>query len=111
VGKADYIYLLLFGQIDQLRPRKPGACGDHGTFAKKSLNCPSLSSTPPEKNAASWWNRAGPASQKVADWLEAGGPGKVRRIGKLRSMVREMLAEELGQIDEWVEPLLHASER
>jgi hypothetical protein len=42
----------------------------------------------------------------VADWLEASRPGKVRSIGKLRSMVREMLAEELGEIDQWVEPLL-----
>ncbi len=50
-------------------------------------------------------------TQKVADWLEAGGPGKVRSIGKLRSMVREMLAEELGEIDELAEPLLHVSER
>jgi methylase of polypeptide subunit release factors len=50
-------------------------------------------------------------TQKVADWLEGGGPGKVRSIGKLRSMVREMLAEELGEIDAWVEPLLHAGER
>ena len=40
-----------------------------------------------------------------------GGPGKVRSIGKLRSMVREMLAEELAEIDECVEPLLHAGER
>jgi hypothetical protein len=47
----------------------------------------------------------------VAEWLEAGGPGQVRSIGKLRSMVRDMLAEELGEIDEWVEPLLHASGR
>jgi hypothetical protein len=30
----------------------------------------------------------------------------VRSIGKLRSMVREMLAEEIGEIDQWVEPLL-----
>jgi len=45
-------------------------------------------------------------TQKVADWVEAGGPGKVRSIGKLRSMVREMLAQELAEIDEWVEPLL-----
>jgi len=49
-------------------------------------------------------------TQKVADWLEAGGPGKVRSIGKLRSMVREMLAEERKEIDGWVEPLLHAGE-
>jgi len=45
-------------------------------------------------------------TQKVADWLGAGGPGKVRSIGKLRSMVREMLAEELGEINELVEPML-----
>jgi hypothetical protein len=43
--------------------------------------------------------------------LKAGSLGKVRSIGKLRSMVREMLAEELSQIDEWFEPLLHAGER
>jgi hypothetical protein len=30
-------------------------------------------------------------------------------IGKLRSMVREMLEEELGEIDEWVEPLLYGN--
>jgi hypothetical protein len=47
----------------------------------------------------------------VAEWLEGGGAGQVCSIGKLRSMVRDMLAEELGQIDEWVEPLLQASER
>jgi hypothetical protein len=28
------------------------------------------------------------------------GPGKIQHIGKLRSMVREMLVEELGEIDE-----------
>jgi SAM-dependent methyltransferase len=50
-------------------------------------------------------------TQKVADWLEGGGPGKVRSIGKLRSMVREMLAEELKEIDAWVEPLLRVGER
>jgi hypothetical protein len=43
---------------------------------------------------------------KVADWLEAGGPGQVRSIGKLRSIVRQMLAKELSEIDQWVEPLL-----
>ena len=41
-------------------------------------------------------------------WLASGGPGDVRSTGKLCSMVREMLAEELGQIDELVEPMLRA---
>ena len=49
-------------------------------------------------------------TQKVAEWLQSGGPGKIRSIGKLRSMVREMLAEELGEIDGLVEPLLHPSQ-
>ena len=39
----------------------------------------------------------------------SGGPGKIHSIGKLRSMVWEMLAEELGRIDELVEPMLKAS--
>jgi len=45
-------------------------------------------------------------TQKVAEWLETGGPGKVRAIGRLRAMVREMLAGELEQIDQLVEPML-----
>jgi len=45
-------------------------------------------------------------TQKVADWLEAGGPGRVRSIGKLRSTVREMLAEELEEIDRLVRKMM-----
>jgi len=37
------------------------------------------------------------------------GPGAQHR--QTQVMVREMLAEELGEIDAWIEPLLHASER
>ena len=36
---------------------------------------------------------------RVAEWLKAGGPGKIRSIGKLRGMVRKMLAGELEEID------------
>jgi SAM-dependent methyltransferase len=45
-------------------------------------------------------------SEKVAAWLEAGGPGKIRNIGRLRSMVREMLAGELGEIDGLVREMI-----
>jgi len=48
------------------------------------------------------------ATQVGSEWLEGCEPGRVRSIGKLRSTVREMLAEELGQIDEMVEPMLRA---
>lgn len=36
---------------------------------------------------------------KVQRWVESGGAGKIKSIGKLRGMVREMLKEELGEID------------
>jgi hypothetical protein len=45
-------------------------------------------------------------SQKVADWVQSGGTGKIKSIGKLRSMVRKMLGEELKEIDELVGYLL-----
>jgi len=44
--------------------------------------------------------------KKVADWIKAGGPGKIRSIGRLRTMVREMLAEELKEIDKWVKEIM-----
>ena len=41
--------------------------------------------------------------QKCADktkhWLDSGGSGKIRSVGKLRGMVREMLKEELQEIN------------
>ncbi|MGQ9627482.1 MAG: N-6 DNA methylase [Anaerolineae bacterium] len=44
---------------------------------------------------------------KVEGWLESGGPGKVKSIGRLRGMVREMLREELEEIDSLVEKILN----
>ena len=43
---------------------------------------------------------------KVKHWLEAGGAGEIKSIGKLRSMVREMLKEELKEIDVLVGKIL-----
>lgn len=45
-------------------------------------------------------------AQKVEKWLAGGGPGKVKSIGRLRGMVREMLKEELKQIDRIVKKIL-----
>jgi len=39
-------------------------------------------------------------SERVAAWLAAAGPGKTQSIGRLRGVVREMLKEELAEIDE-----------
>ena len=43
---------------------------------------------------------------KVKQWVNNGGPGSIRSIGKLRGMVREMLSEELGEIDGVVEGMM-----
>lgn len=45
-------------------------------------------------------------SAKVEKWLASGGAGKIKSIGKLRSMVREMLRDELQEIDALVKQIL-----
>jgi type I restriction-modification system DNA methylase subunit len=45
-------------------------------------------------------------SQKVAEWLKSGGQGQIKSIGVLRSRVREMLKEELKEIDGLVQKIL-----
>ncbi len=45
-------------------------------------------------------------SAKVDQWLASGGPGKIKSIGKLRGMVREMLKDELKEIDALVKGIL-----
>ncbi|MGQ9559520.1 MAG: hypothetical protein ACUVWA_03310 [Candidatus Oleimicrobiaceae bacterium] len=47
----------------------------------------------------------------MAAWLAAGGPGKTQSIGRLRGMVREMLKEELEEIDGLVGRLLAEGSR
>jgi hypothetical protein len=49
-------------------------------------------------------------SSKMEHWLAGGGAGKITSIGKLRSMGRALLREELAEIDLLVKGLL-ASER
>ena len=44
--------------------------------------------------------------EKVKQWLASGGAGKIKSIGKLRGMVREMLKEELQEIDGLVGQIL-----
>lgn len=45
-------------------------------------------------------------SHKVTNWIQTGGPGKIKSIGKLRAMAREMLARDVQEIDELVRHLL-----
>jgi len=45
-------------------------------------------------------------SKKVGILLKCGGVGKIRSIGKLRSIVRDMLKDELKEIDVIVEGMM-----
>ena len=45
-------------------------------------------------------------SAKVERWLAGGGAGNIKSIGKLRSMVRQMLNQELAEIDELTKKIL-----
>ena len=45
-------------------------------------------------------------TNKVEKWLTSGGAGNVKSIGRLRSMVRQMLSKELAEIDELVKKIL-----
>jgi hypothetical protein len=49
-------------------------------------------------------------THKVDKWVKSGGAGKIKSIGKLRSMVRQMLKPELTEIDNLVKQLLEAKE-
>ncbi|WP_185747696.1 hypothetical protein [Thermus amyloliquefaciens] len=45
-------------------------------------------------------------SEKVKAWLAGGGAGTVASIGRLRRMARDLLKEELAEIDALVEKIL-----
>lgn len=45
-------------------------------------------------------------SKKVDNWLQSGGPSRIKSIGKLRTMVRKMLDKELKEIDTIVQKIL-----
>ncbi|MBM4040589.1 MAG: SAM-dependent DNA methyltransferase [Planctomycetes bacterium] len=45
-------------------------------------------------------------AERVAAWIRSGGPGQVRSTGLLRRRVREMLRDELAEIDSIVKPML-----
>jgi len=45
-------------------------------------------------------------AKRTRKWVDSGGPGKTKSIGRLRSQVREMLKAELAEIDAIVKPML-----
>lgn len=73
---------------------------------KKVLELPIPQFDPSKKEHLQLAELGKACSEKVAQWLASGGPGKTRSIGRLRGMVREMLQEELKEIDRLVTYIL-----
>lgn len=45
--------------------------------------------------------------RQVREWVKSGGPGRITSIGVLRGRVRQLLKEELEEIDSIVKPILN----
>jgi methylase of polypeptide subunit release factors len=107
-AEAHYLTAMLNAPVIDQKLKPMQARGQWGPrhIHKKVLELPIPQFDPSEEAHLKLAELGRVCTQKVTDWLEGGGPGKVRSIGKLRSMVREMLAEELGEIDGLVRKMI-----
>jgi hypothetical protein len=84
-----------------LRPFRRKEQGGHPHVTKKIFDVAPIPQFDPAQAEHRRLAELGKAcSERVAAWLAAGGPGKTQSIGRLRGVVREMLKEELAEIDE-----------
>ncbi len=91
-------------RLGQLRRRSQKT---HPHVHKKVLDVAPIPKYDPEREEHRRLAELGKAcSEKVAAWLAAGGAGEARNIGLLRRAVREMLREELAEIDECARAVL-----
>lgn len=112
-GEAYYLAAILNAAlIDKLiKPMQSRGQWGPRDICKKVLDLPIHQFDPsqPEHRHLAELGKA--CSQRVAAWLAAGGPGKTKSIGRLRGMVREILKEELEEIDGLVRRLLEEGSR
>ena len=107
-AEADYLTAILNAPIvdKSIKPMQARGLWGPRHICKKVLELPIPQFD--EKNAAHrrLTELGEVCSANVEHWLASGGPGKIKSIGKLRSMVREMLRDELKEIDERVKEIL-----
>ena len=112
-AEADYLAAILNAPVvDRLiKPMQSRGQWGPRDIHKKVLDLPIPQFDPsqPEHQRLAELGKA--CSERVAAWLAAGGPGKTQSIGRLRAMVREMLREELAEIDECTAQILGAETR
>jgi hypothetical protein len=112
-AEADYLAAILNAPVvDRLiKPMQSRGQWGPRDIHKKVLDLPIPQFDPsqPEHRRLAELGKA--CSERVAAWLAAGGPGKTQSIGRLRRLVREMLREELAEIDECTTQILGAETR
>jgi len=106
--EAHYLVAVLNAPVidQQLKPMQSRGQWGPRDIHKKVLELPIPQFDPGNADHQRLAELGKECSEKVADWLASGGPGKIRSIGRLRSMVRKMLAEELKEIDKLVRGIL-----
>jgi len=106
--EAYYLAATLNAPIidQQLKPMQSRGQWGPRDICKKVLELPIPQFDPEDKVHMKLAELGKNCTAKVAEWLKAGGPGKIRSIGKLRGMVREMLAGELEEIDGLVREMM-----
>jgi hypothetical protein len=112
-GEAYYLAAILNAPATDrlIKPAQARGLWGPRHICKKVLDLPIPQFDPsqPEHQRLAELGKA--CSERVTAWLTAGGPGKTQSIGRLRRLVREMLKEELAEIDECTTQILGAETR
>jgi hypothetical protein len=106
--EADYLVSVLNAPVVNQRIKAAQARGLWGArhVHKKVLDLPIPRFDPGSKDHMALAEIGESCTQRVRKWIASGGPGTTRSTGVLRRRVREMLEEELAEIDDIVKPML-----
>jgi hypothetical protein len=112
-GEAYYLAAILNAPVTDrlIKPAQARGLWGPRHICKKVLDLPIPQFDPAQAEHQRLAELGKACSERVAAWLAAGGPGKTQSIGRLRRLVREMLKEELAEIDECTTQILGAETR
>jgi len=101
-GEAYYLAAVLNAPTTDnlIKPAQARGLWGPRHICKKALDLPIPQFDPAQAEHRRLAELGKACSERVAAWLAAAGPGKTQSIGRLRGVVREMLKEELAEIDE-----------
>jgi hypothetical protein len=107
-GEASYLLSVLNAPIVDARIKDAQARGLWGArhVHKKVLDLPIPRFDPESPQHTELAEIGETCARRVQEWIDSGGSGTTKSTGVLRRRVREMLADELAEIDGIVKPLL-----